>query len=229
MSPFARTLVAFGETAVSYVANLLDHADADTRFYATLVAAELPHPELVEPLGRRIFDGDSGVATLSLDVLRLHAGFRAPMHELLELLRSASKVPRYGTARRIRAVVALGELRDEGAISGLIRLLDADERPLLEAAGNTLRLLARQDYGTSKRKWEAWAKKHLAQHRIEWLIEALVHSDEELRREAGAELQQLTQAYFGFHPSQSKREREVIRRKYLEWWEDEGFMRFASS
>ncbi|MDH5492108.1 MAG: hypothetical protein OEY14_09145, partial [Myxococcales bacterium] len=98
-----------------------------------------------------------------------------------------------------------------------------------EAGRESLRLICRQDFGTSKRRWEAWAKKTEGTHRIEWLIEALTHSDEELRRAAGNELQQLTRQYFGFHPALSKREREIIKRKYLDWWEDEGYARFHAS
>ncbi|HJK96299.1 MAG TPA: hypothetical protein RMF84_03715, partial [Polyangiaceae bacterium LLY-WYZ-14_1] len=62
-------------------------------------------------------------------------------------------------------------------------------------------------------------------HRIEWLIDALLHPEEEMRGAAGEELQQLTQQYLGYHPSLPRRDREIAHRKYRSWWEQEGRIR----
>src|SRR5688572_32811872 len=48
LSGVARAFVAFKERAVPYVVPLIDSADADTRFYATLLGTEFVHPSLLE-------------------------------------------------------------------------------------------------------------------------------------------------------------------------------------
>jgi hypothetical protein len=55
VSPIARTFVAFGQRSVPYLIPLLDDGDADTRYYATVLASEFVHPDLVQPIGRRLF------------------------------------------------------------------------------------------------------------------------------------------------------------------------------
>jgi hypothetical protein len=50
-----------------------------------------------------------------------------------------------------------------------------------------------------------------------------------MRRAAGDELKQLTQEYYGYHPSLPRREREIAQKKYRAWWETEGQKRFSSS
>ena len=54
----ARHPKAFGELAVPYVAELVKAGDPEIRYYAILVAAELPHPLLLEPLAAALFDED---------------------------------------------------------------------------------------------------------------------------------------------------------------------------
>ena len=115
-----------------------------------------------------------------------------------------------------------GHQRDEGALDLLVRMLDVDEERLREAAHQSLVLITRQDFGRSRDGWAAWASEHRGTHRIEWLIEALMHEDAKLRRLAGDELKHLTQAYYGYQHALPKRDREVAQRKYRQWWESEG-------
>jgi len=83
VSGLCRTLVAFGVPAVPYVAELLKSEDPERRYYATLVAAELPHPLLVEPLAATLFDDDQGVsrsALYALETCRDLEGWEAVWH-----------------------------------------------------------------------------------------------------------------------------------------------------
>ena len=89
-------------------------------------------------------------------------------------------------------------------------------------------VLTRQDFGNDPDRWDPWTEANKDRHRIEWLIDGLLHGDEELRRAAGEELKHLTQEYYGYHPALPKRDREVAQRKYRRWWESEGKQRFAS-
>jgi hypothetical protein len=62
---------------------------------------------------------------------------------------------------------------------------------------------------------------------VQWLIDALMHSDPRLRRRASDELKHLTQEYFGYHPTLPRRDRDRARNKYLTWWQQVGFRMFS--
>ncbi|MFW5925976.1 MAG: HEAT repeat domain-containing protein, partial [Myxococcota bacterium] len=228
VSPVARALAAFGELAVPYIASLLGSRHGDTRFYALLLAHDFLHPDLIEPVGAMVFDPDDGVRTVALRVLpRFPRG--AAYDKLLESLRIFGRVPRKSPRARAQAVEALGPLHDVGALDLLIDLLEADEAPTVEAAHRSLVALTRHDLGTSKRRWASWADKNRHRHRIEWLIDALTLADASLHSAAGTDLQQITQQYFGYHPSMSKHEREVVQQRYRDWWQNEGRATFAGA
>jgi hypothetical protein len=225
VSGVARALSAFRERGVSYVAPLLDAADADQRFYGTLLASEMVHPAFCEALGRRLFDDDAGTRALALDVIKLFRHFRE-FDQVLQSVRTLARAPAKDPTRRRVAARALGELRDPKAVTLLIQLLKDDDRQLGQIAHRSLVILTRQDFGDQAKRWEQWNEKHGGQHRIEWLIAALDHATEEIRAAAGEELKRLTQEYYGYHPAASRRERERAQQKYQTWWNEVGRKRF---
>ncbi|MEM1418532.1 MAG: hypothetical protein AAGH15_26795, partial [Myxococcota bacterium] len=227
VSAIARCIVAFGEKAAPYVVSLLDVRDADARYYALLVAAEVPSASLVLPLGRRLFDEDEQVRELAIGVLRSLHRFDGEVADLLDRVRASAKVPRQTAERRAAAARALGELRDVKALELLVQLLRAQEAIIVSASHSALVLLTRQDFGNQAKAWLAWSKANRGRHRIEWLIDALLHGDELMRTAAADELKTLTQEYFGYHPALPKRDREIAQGKYREWWEREGRERFG--
>ncbi|MCS6799859.1 MAG: hypothetical protein NZ898_15315 [Myxococcota bacterium] len=227
VSAIARALHAFRDRAVPYVASLLTARDADVRFYATLLSADLPHRDLVAPVGERVFDDDAGVAALALDVLRAATAFPAELERVLEGLRAEARMQRRDGARRLVAVRALGELRDTAAVPLLVDLLDAEDAALARVARRSLVLLTRCDLGDGSKRWREWLERNGSRHRIEWLIDALLDDDYELRTAAIEELKALTQEYHGYHPGSPRRDREIAQRKYLRWWEQEGRRRFV--
>ena len=88
-------------------------------------------------------------------------------------------------------------------------------------------MITRQDYGLDLRRWQEWYARNGARHRIEWLIDALMHEQPSLRRAAGDELKLLTKEYFGYYDDLPKRERERAQALYRAWWEREGRARFG--
>src|SRR5690606_28292750 len=98
---------------------------------------------------------------------------------------------------------------------------------IAETAHKALVQLTAQEFGPAPRRWESWAEQFGAMHRIEWLIDSLMHADANLRTLASEELKRETQQYFGYHPALSKRERELAQRKYREWWAHEGRASFG--
>jgi|GEM_PF-1330449 len=225
VSAIARALVAFRERAAPYVASLLDGKEADSRFYATLLASEIVNGALLDALGRRVFDEDAGTRLLALDVLKRYQ--HLPEYaSVLEMVRATARILHRDLARRRTAIRALAELRDARAAAMLITVLDDEDEGVRGEAHRALVVLTKQDFGDQRKRWEQWADKHAQRHRIEWLIDALLHNDEPIRASAGEELKRLTQEYYGYHPGSPRRERERVHGKYQQWWDSEGKAKF---
>lgn len=226
VSPIARTFVAFGQRSVPYLIPLLDHSDPNVRYYAALLASEFVDPELVQPVGRRLYDSDPGVRSGAYRALSVLYACEAEFTLLIERLRAASRDGRK-LHPQVTAIEALGRLRDSESFEFFVSLLDSPEVDVIRAAHASLVRLSCQDFGTSKKKWIAWFDKNDNAHRVEWLIDALMHSDERLRRRASDELKHLTQEYFGYHPGRPKRERDAAQQKYRGWWQQVGSRMFT--
>jgi HEAT repeat protein len=205
---------------------VLGAGDPERTYYALIVASEIVHADLIDPVARRVLDRDDALRSLALEVLRSYSSlpqYDVVVRAISDLTERPGKDPR----RQRLAVEALGELRDSRTLRALIaRLSDRDEQVVL-AAHRALVTLTGQDFGSMIRRWETWAEGWGRAHRVEWLIESLLHQDEGVRTLAGEELKLLTQQYFGYHPALPKRDREVAQRKYREWWELEGRVSFG--
>ncbi len=226
VSAIAHTLVAFRDRAAPYLPSLLDHRKDHIRFYAVLLAREIPHPVLAVPLSRRITDKAADVRAASVHALRLHRRFRDEYSQAMDAVRAIALAPRKDIDARAAAIRALGELRDVDSLRGLIDSLSAKESSISNAALESLVAITRQNFEFSDKKWRDWADRNDSRHRIEWLIDSLTHSDESVRSAASTELKRLTQAYYGYHHSLPKKERETAQRKYRKWWDKEGASRF---
>ena len=90
-----------------------------------------------------------------------------------------------------------------------------------------LTVITRQDFGASSQKWQAWWDANRDRHRLEWLIDALMHEQAALRAAAGEELKTITKEYFGYYDDLPKRERERAQSRYREWWNSVGRVRFS--
>jgi hypothetical protein len=228
VSALACAIVAFGDPAAPYLASIIGSSDPDRCFYALMVAGEIVHSDLIDPVARRVLDRDDALRLLALEVLRGYSAL--PQYDVvMRAIAELSERPGKDSRRQRLAVEALGELRDQRGLRTLIaRLADRDEQ-VVQAAHRALVVLTGQDFGLSPRKWESWSEGWGRAHRVEWLIESLLHPDEGVRTLAGEELKQLTQQYFGYHPALPRRDRELAQRKYREWWELEGRLAMFAS
>ncbi|MFK7989282.1 MAG: hypothetical protein AB8I08_24900 [Sandaracinaceae bacterium] len=217
LSPVARAFVAFQVRAVPYVASLLSSAHPDVRFYAILVAAELVHPDLMDVTSERIHDVDEGVREIAIQLLPSFAQM-AGFDEIRTVIRRTARIRGRDLTRRHQAVDALGSLRDAPMVPKLIELLDEDDEVLIGHLRTALRRITAQDFGGAQKKWSSWYERHRQEHRVQWLIEGLLHTDEAVRRVAGEEIKRVTQAYYGYHAGSPKRDRERVVAKYREWW-----------
>ena len=216
ISGLCRTLVAFGEPAVPYVVELLKSVDPEIRYYATLVAAELPHPLLVEPLATTLFDDDQGVSRSALyafEVFQEQAG----IEELKESLRALAVASDADQRSRLLAMRALAVLRDTECIEALFPAL-TEPSVLGEAAWRVLRMLTAQDFGNDESAWRAWFDEHGSRARAEWLIDSLDHEDGEIRAIASRDLVRMAGRDYGYRVNMSGDDRRAIRERFRLWW-----------
>jgi hypothetical protein len=87
--------------------------------------------------------------------------------------------------------------------------------------------LARQDFGVDAPAWATWWESNGGRHRIEWLIDALVHPTADIRRAAGNELRAQSRQYFGYTSDLPPRDRERAQQRYRDWWITEGRSRHS--
>lgn len=216
VSGLCRTLVAFGDAAVPYVVELLKEDDPEIRYYATLVAEELPHPILVEPLAAALFDEDQGVCRSALHALE---AFREQegVGQLQQSLRALAVASDADQRSRLLAMRALAVLRDVKCIEALIPALS--ERSVLgEAAWRVLRMLTLQDFGTDQEPWRAWLREHGHRTRIEWLIDSMNHDDREIRTIAIRDLRHVSGEDYGYRPDMPADQRRAAQERYRLWW-----------
>lgn len=216
VSGLCRTMVAFGTPAVPYVGELLKHQDPETRYYATLVAAELPHPLLVEPLAATLFDEDQGVSRSALYALEAFQE-QDGVEELKESLRALALATDTDQRSRLLAMRALAVLRDEQAIEVLIPAI-SQPSVLGEAAWRVLRMLTAQDFGIDEAEWRAWFDEHAERPRAEWLIDSLDHEDPEIRAIASRDLARIAGKDFGYRVNMPGDDRRTIRERFRLWW-----------
>lgn len=227
ISGVARGIVAFRDRAAPYVRALLGATVPDRRFYALLVASEIPSGVLVEAIAHLTFDADLGIRALAVEILPKFASFPEFDAQLVSIRRTA-RIRGKDAERRLQAIALLAALRDAEAVQTLTDLLEDDDVAVRRACHGALVAITCEDLGDSSRRWGAWVERHQKEHRVEWLIEALTGSDDHLRARAGEELKALTQQYFGYHSGASRREREVVQAKYRSWWDAQGRTLFTA-
>jgi HEAT repeat protein len=208
--------VAFGNPAAPHIAKLLRSEEPETRYYATLVAAELPHPLLIEPLATALFDDDQGISRSALHALEVFQE-QEGVEGLKKSLRSLALASDTDQRSRLLAMRALAVLRDEQCIEALIPALS--ERSVLgEAAWRVLRMLTAQDFGNQEAAWRDWFTDNRGRSRVEWLIASLDHEDAEIRAIASSDLIRASGQDYGYRVNMPSDDRRAIRERYRLWW-----------
>jgi hypothetical protein len=224
--PVLRTLARIGVKAASVLVVRTADSDPNVRAWATRLLGEMPNEDAARAIVRRFVDDEQEVRRAALAAGRLMQSSgeaRSMIHiGLAELLGDASR-PEH---QRHALIEAIADLRDGRAIPTVLRLLEDRSSDIVRSAHWALVVLARQDYGRSAAAWEEWWRQNSARHRIEWLIDALLHESAEIRRAAGDELKSTTKEYFGYYDDLPVAERQKAQKRYREWWETKGKARF---
>jgi HEAT repeat protein len=205
----------------------VEDPDSDKRFWATFLLTELVYPDALEPIAVRVFDVEPQIRRVARAAARAFAEISPAL--IVARLEAVAADPEESVERRLLAVQALGELRDPHSVPALIPLLEEPEQDVSAAVRAALCVVTRQDFGPSIDAWGAWWDLNFDRHRIEWLIDALMHDQLAIRAAAGEELKTTTKEYFGFFDDLPKRERERAQARYREWWNGVGRIRFNRS
>ena len=218
VSAVARAIVTFGDTATPYVASLLEGADAEYRYYAAVLAGEFVHPALLAGWIALLYDHDAGTRRVALSHAPAFRDLGTPFDESWKDVRNQARHPRGDARKQVYALEALGAARDGKAVPDLLGLMDQQGEAVTQAAHKALVVITCQDFGRSSKRWSQWYEKNAGRDRIEWLMDALLHSNVDIRGTAGEELARITSQDFGFVAMSSRSDRERTQQRYREWW-----------
>ncbi len=225
--PVLRLVASQRRTALPFVLSHVEDPDVEKRFWATYLLTELLYPEVLDPIVQRVFDAEPRIRRAARAAARAFA--EGHPNAIVERLEVVATDGGESLDRRALAVEALGEMREALAVPALIPLLDDPNAQVAAAVRVALTAITRQDCGPSSQKWQPWWDVNKDRHRLEWLIDALMHEQAALRAAAGEELKTITKEYFGYYDDLPKRERERAQSRYREWWNTVGRVRFTRS
>lgn len=221
--PVIRLIASQRRTALPFVLAHVEGADPESRFWATYLLTELVYPDAIDSAIARTFDEDTRIRRVARAATRaLAEAHPQPVVERLGEIANTQSV-----FRRVQAVDALGETREPLAVPVLLPLLEEDADAVVTAARGALVMITQQDFGRDTDRWLSWWSENRTRHRIEWLIDSLMHDQRALRGSASDELRTITKEYFAYYDDLPKRERERAQSRYREWWENIGRVRFS--
>jgi hypothetical protein len=226
--PLFALLVAIGNDAVSHVAQRATSVLSEDRFWAAHVLGEIVSVESAEVVSTLLFDDDASVRraarrATALIIATLPDAASAVVPMLEQAARGSADRP----GRRFIALDTLGELAIPSTIPVLIALLTDPVQDVVDAVHRALVQITCQDFGRDARRWIDWFGANAGRHRVEWIIDALMHESVELRRIAADALAPVVARDLGYDPYESRDERAAAHVRYMLWWEQEGHIQFA--
>jgi len=219
--PVVEVMLRFGERALETLLKLMDSFDPDVRFHALAAAGRIRDNRILSRIVPRLFDCDQQIRKKALDLLRDYND--VPLYELVlgEIREKLLNDDEPADSKRT-AVVVLGELLDREAVPLMAAMLGGSDAVLAERCHRALVKITSHDFGFSEKRWMSWWKVHQDQHRVEWLIEALLGRHAGPRASAGLELSELASIPFDLPDNPTAEDREEIYRIWRAWWENEG-------
>lgn len=225
--PLLKTLARIGAPAVPFLVVRTADTQPLVRGWATRLLGELPNREGGVAVARRLVDDHQDVRRAALAAARMLQRDPLARAAIREYIADLARDRNRSNEARHAALEALSDVRDAEAVPVMIRMLEDPNRELVKSARWGLTVLTRNDLGDKAHDWEKWWRKNASRHRIEWLIDSLMHDDADIRRAAGDELKSITKEYFGYYDDLPRRERAGAQARYREWWEGKGKSRFA--
>ncbi len=212
--PIIAALRKLGEDAVESLRERLTDHRPKHRFHAVQLLGARIDSGLMEDLAATLYDEDVTVRAAAADAmipLKNEPGYTTVRDRLFDELNG-------GGPRASNAADGLVALREAQAVDKLIERLESNVPSVRIHAHRALRSLTRFDKGTEPRKWRSWWRKYGSRERVEWLIDALLGPDRDLRSAAAEELHRLTGQRIPFNPDGTKREWKRARKAWLAWY-----------
>lgn len=220
VSGVASALVEFGAKALPHVLPLLRHPDADKRYFALLVCAEIDPDDLPEHVASLVCDPDPGVSNIAILAMRAHAN----PHSRVRATASLYALLTQPSPPVVPLLRTFGVLRDPGCVPHVAELLVHPDPNIVAAAERILRAVTARDLGRKPARWRTWYKRRAARSRGEWLLEAARSFRVAERTLAAEELAQLTGETYDYSPSAGWRARRsalALYRAHLAQMADE--------
>jgi hypothetical protein len=224
--PILELLVAMRRVALPLVTMRSSGTDSDQRFWATHALGELRYTEAANAVLPRLFDDEPSVRRVARRSAAALVSAGEPGQPILRGLEHIAGNGDEAVPRRVEAVETMGDIRAASMVPALVEAVRDPASDVREAARRALLLVTRQDFDRDAERWNDWWLANGHRHRVDWLIDALMHEVPSIRRAAGDELKQLTKEYFGYYDDLPRRERERAQARYRDWWEREGRQRF---
>lgn len=226
--PLFALLVAIGSDSVLQVAQRATSILSEDRFWAAHVLGEIVCVESAEVVATLLFDDDDSVRNVARRATaHLLAFVPDAADAVLPMLEQAARGSSDGPGRRFLALETLGELAIPSTLPALITLLSDPVRDFADAVHRTLVQITCQDFGREPRRWINWFAANASRHRVEWIMDALMHESVEMRRIAADALAPVVGRDLGYDAFESRDERASAHVRYLLWWEQEGRTQFA--
>jgi hypothetical protein len=210
-------VVRIGPPAADLLLEKMSDQHRDIRFYAAVCVAEMRPRNALYALVERLFDADYGVRAVAIDAL---AGYAARDIDLA-MVRARHALHSEDPERVAAAAGAVASLGDVHAVPDLLDTVGRDDKRA-EYARRALMAVTKQDFGISERKWRRWWDENRQRHRVEWLIDGLVHKDAGLRQSSIDDLRRFTGDDLGYHPDLARRERDLAVGRWRTWWTETG-------
>jgi HEAT repeat protein len=225
--PLLDVLARIGRTVEPFLLVRTADADAHVRSWATRLLGEIRGPDAARAIAKRFTDEDEAVRRAALSGARMIQKDAESRKALRDALLKAANDDGLPTGTRLTILAALAGVRDPKSVPAIIPLL-ADPKPeVVKAAEAALTVLTRRQFGADIGRWTEWWDANGDRHRIEWLIDALTHVEQEIRSAAGDELKKITKEYFGYYDDLPRKERAKAQQRYRDWWESRGKAIFA--
>lgn len=224
--PILRLIAAQRRIALPFVIPHLNVTDEVERFWATFLLTELPYVEAITGLLPRLHDPVDRIRRAGK--LAIRAIDRAHGEIVARELGRIVRDDEAERGRRALMIETLEDLREGFAVPPLVMALSSEDEEVAQHARRALITLTRQDFGSDPQRWAQWWKQNGTRHRIEWLIDSLVHEQPSIRNASGEELKAITKEYFGYYDDLPRRERDKAQQRYRDWWKETGRARFVA-
>lgn len=213
--PLLKLIAAQRKIALPFVLEHVADSRIHHRLWATFLLTELRYPEVTRSLVSRLFDDNEPVRRVAREAFRgLAEVHPAPTVDTLGRVALDTEV---SAAQRKVVITMLGALESATALGPLVRALDDESDEVLVATDAALVELTRHDFGGSRSAWRDFQVRYGELNRVDWLIEALVSSSEELATAAHEELITIAKQDFGFVAALPSHEKVRAQKRARDW------------